>query len=110
MATTHNPRHADVLTKLNVRYIDIFVRSVMSSPFIFSTADVSDKEMKEYIADTIKMVNDVINGGIPAPKRATEFQCRIIDELVNFHDNMSVLMNPFTYLTKPNTVETKSSF
>lgn len=110
MTTTHILRHSDTLTKLNVRYIEIFVRSVMSNPFIFSVTDVSDKEMKEYIADTIKMVNDVINGGVPAPKRATEFQCRIIDELMNFQDNMSVLMNPFTYLAKPNTVETKSSF
>lgn len=109
MLTSDMSNPDKLLTGLNIRHIEIFVRSVMRNPFIFTATDVTELEMKKFIADTIKMVNDVINCGQPRPDKATKFQCRIIDELSDFHENMTIWMNPFTYMVKPNTVE-ESSF
>jgi hypothetical protein len=54
------------------------------------------------------MANDVINGGMRTPKEATSFQCRMIDELLDFQVVMVKLMDPFNFLITPqlpNTME-----
>jgi hypothetical protein len=99
----------DSLAKLNKRYIEIFIRSTLKNLQIYQLAnDLDSIELSKYITDTINMANDVINGGMGTPKEATSFQCRIIDELLDFQVAMVKLMDPFNFLITPqlpNTVE-----
>jgi hypothetical protein len=102
-------RHHDSLTKLNKRYIEIFIRSTLKNLQIYQIANNLDPvDLSKYISDTINMANDVINGGMGTPKEATSFQCRMIDELLDFQTDMMKLMGPFNFLITsqlPNTVE-----
>ena len=102
-------RHHDSLTKLNKRYIEIFIRSTLRNLQIYQIANNLDPvDLSKYISDTINMANDVINGGMRTPKEATSFQCRMIDELLDFQADMMKLMDPFNFLITPqlpNTVE-----
>lgn len=95
MLATDIPNVSNVITSLSERHIEIFVRSVMRNPFIFTAADVTETEMNKFIDDTVKMVHNVINCGLPLPVEASKFQRRVIDELKDFSENMALLLNPF---------------
>jgi hypothetical protein len=95
MITTDIPNVNNVITSLSERHIEIFVRSVMRNPFIFTATDVTEAELRKFIEDTVKMTHNVINCGLPLPAEASKFQRKVIHELKDFSDYMAVLLNPF---------------
>lgn len=101
--TTNN---YETLARLHVKYIEIFVKSVMANPFIYCASDVTEEVMKEFVSDTVTMINEVVNLGKPIPKQATKLQAIMIGEVSGF---IETLFNPFGFKLTPNTVESKTS-